>query len=117
MKDKNFHAPWGRLVLAATLAAGALLSQAQAQETASGPKAILSFSGTEGEAPGKQAWSAPVYNAGDGRLYGFTRAGGESYEYIAGWGAIAVASGRGFSVGTDGSGYVSWSLGGGAVRR
>lgn len=109
MKERNLHTPWGRLALVAALALGGLSSLAAAQ---SGPRPILGFSGNDGDTPGSNIITAPVYSPADGRLYGFTAGGGESYQYLASFGAVSVPSGRGFSVAPDGSDYASWSLGG-----
>lgn len=93
------------LISAAGLPAQAAEAESSALQT------IVRFSGETGTTAGASAWSEPLWNPADGRLYGVTRAGGEQYDYLAYGMSLPVRSGRGYTVVPDGSGYASWSLG------
>lgn len=102
--------------LRAALLAPALLASfalhAQQTQPAWQPEVLFSFSGTAGDRPGANAFTAPIWNAEEGRLYGVTRGGGTTYKVLRFGMEFEMTSGRAYGFDPDGAGFQSWSLGG-----
>jgi hypothetical protein len=93
------------------LASFALHAQ-QAEAPAWQPEVLFSFTGADGGHPGATAFTAPVWNAQEQRLYGVTRGGGTTYKILRFGFEFDMTSGRAYGFDPDGTGFQSWTLGG-----